>query len=367
MRRLDTSPKKDGFRMPGEFETHRGTYMIWPERPDNWRYGGKYAQKAFTQVAGTISRYEPLTMLVSSGQYENARNMLPHSVRVAEASSDDCWARDTGPTFVVNDNGILRGVDWAFNSWGGLYDGLYFPWNRDDQIAQKICELENADSYRLDDFVLEGGSIHVDGEGTVLVTEACLLSPGRNPGMTKAQIENKLKEYLNAEKVIWLPNGIYLDETNEHIDNICCFVRPGVTALAWTGDTGDPQYAFSKSCYDTLMAERDAKGRSLEVHKVLLPKPLVMTEEESEGVDSTGGAKPRRAGDRLAASYINFYICNGAVIMPGFNDPADAAAKETVQKLFPDRAVVQIYTREILLGGGNIHCITQQTPLAPVI
>jgi agmatine deiminase len=362
MRRLETTPRQDGFRMPGEFEAHAGTYMIWPERTDNWRYGAKYAQRAFAEVAAAIGRHEPMTMLVNAGQYENARAMLPHSVRVVEMSSNDSWARDSGATFVKNDAGELRGIDWKFNAWGGLEDGLYFPWDKDDLIAQKMCELEHADRYRLDDFVLEGGSIHTDGEGTVIVTEACLLSKGRNPHLNKGAIELRLKEYLNAEKIIWLERGIYMDETNEHVDNICCFVKPAVTALAWTDDAADPQYAFSKSCYDILSQTTDARGRPFEIHKVQLPSPVTISAEESEGVDSAAGTQPRMAGDRLAASYINYYVCNGAVIMSAFDDPMDAEAKKTLQGLYPDREIIQIYAREILLGGGNIHCITQQVP-----
>jgi len=362
MKRLETTPRQDGFRMPGEFEAHTGTYMIWPERTDNWRYGAKYAQRAFAEVAAAIGGHEPMTMLVNAGQYENARAMLPHSVRVVEMSSNDAWARDSGATFVKNDAGELRGIDWKFNAWGGLEDGLYFPWDKDDLIAQKMCELEHADRYRLDDFVLEGGSIHSDGEGTVIVTEACLLSKGRNPHLNREAIEWRLKEYLNAEKIIWLKHGIYMDETNEHVDNICCFVKPAVTALAWTDDAADPQYAFSKSCYDILSQTTDARGRALEIHKVQLPSPVTISAEESDGVDSVEGTQPRAAGDRLAASYINYYACNGAIIMPAFDDPMDAKAKETLQGLYPDREIIQIYAREILLGGGNIHCITQQVP-----
>ena len=202
MKRLNTTPKQDGFRMPAEFEKHAGTYIIWPERPDNWRLGGKPAQEVFVKVASVIGKYEPVTMCVSRGQYTNARHLLPDYVRVVEMSNDDSWIRDCGATFVVNDQGEVRGVDWTFNAWGGLVDGLYFPWDQDDKIAQKMCELERVDSYRLDDFILEGGSIHVDGEGTVMVTEECLLSEGRNSKMSREEIEKVLCEYLNCEKSI---------------------------------------------------------------------------------------------------------------------------------------------------------------------
>ena len=269
MKRLKTIPKQDGFRMPGEFEEHKGTYIIWPERPDNWRLGGKPAQKVFVEVANTIGKYEPVTVCVNKGQFSNAREQLAPYVKVVEMSNDDSWIRDCGATFVVNDKGELRGVDWTFNAWGGLVDGLYFPWDQDDKIAQKMCELEQADSYRLDDFVLEGGSIHVDGEGTVMVTEECLLSEGRNPQLTKEEIEKKLCDYLGCEKVLWIKEGIYNDETNGHVDNMCNFVRPGEVVLAWTEDENDPQYKRSHDAYEYLSNETDAKGRKLVVHKLL--------------------------------------------------------------------------------------------------
>ena len=271
MKRLVTTPKIDGFRMPGEFEPHRGTYMIWPERPDNWRLGAKPAQHVFAQVANTIAKYEPITMVVSYEQYANARHMLDPKVRVVEMSSNDSWMRDCGATFVVNDKGDIRGVDWYFNAWGGLVDGLYFPWDKDDAIAQKMCELEGCDSYRLPDFILEGGSIHVDGEGTVMACAETLLRPesGRNvPNMTKEEIEKTLCDYLGCTKVLWIPEGIYNDETNGHIDNICNFVRPGEVVLAWTDDESDPQYEISKKALEYLESETDAKGRKIIVHKL---------------------------------------------------------------------------------------------------
>ncbi|WP_099221907.1 agmatine deiminase [Listeria costaricensis] len=364
MKTIDSSPKKDGFRMPGEFEKHTGCYILWPERPDNWRFGGKPAQKVFVDVASAISKFEQVTVGASPEQYVNARYMLPDEVRVVEIDSDDSWVRDCGPTFVKNDNGELRGVDWSFNAWGGLVDGLYFPWDKDDQVAQKICELENRDRYRLADFVLEGGSIHVDGEGTLITTEECLLSEGRNSQLSKEQIEQVLKEYLNLEKIIWLKRGIYLDETNGHVDNILNYVRPGVVALAWTDDQNDPQYEISKECLDILENETDAKGRKLEIHKIHVPKPILITKEESEGVDAVDGTLPRMEGDRLAASYINYYTANGGVIFPLFGDPKDEEAKQKLAELYPEREIVGVPAREILLGGGNIHCITQQVPKA---
>ncbi|MDR0626519.1 MAG: agmatine deiminase [Bifidobacteriaceae bacterium] len=363
MKRLSTTPTADGFAMPGEFEPHVGCWVLWPERPDNWRQGAKPAQAAFADVVRGIAQFEPVTVGVSAAQYDNAVNQLPNDVRVVEISNNDSWVRDCGPTFVKNQaTGEVRGVDWEFNAWGGLFDGLYFPWDRDDQVARKICELERVDSYRTEGFVLEGGSIHSDGEGTIYTTEECLLSPGRNPDHSKAEIEAKLKEYLGAEKVIWLRQGIYLDETNGHVDNICCVVEPGKVLLAWTDDESDPQYAISQENYDILTRSVDAKGRQIEVVKLPLPKPITITEEESKGVDAVDGTLPRLEGDRLAASYVNFYIANGGLVVPAFGDPADQLAVSVLEEVFPGRTVVSVPAREILLGGGNIHCITQQQP-----
>lgn len=364
MKTLNSSPKKDGFRMPGEFDAHKGVYILWPERPDNWRNGGKPAQRTFVKVAEAISQFEHVTVGVNDDQYENAVTMLPDNVEVIELSDNDSWIRDCGATFVKNDKGSMRAVDWHFNSWGGLVDGLYFPWDKDDRVAQKMAELEHVDRYRLDDFTLEGGSIHVDGEGTVITTEECLLSQGRNPQLSKKQIEEVLKEYLGAEKVIWLPKGIYLDETNGHVDNIANFVSPGHVVLAWTDDKNDPQYAASKADLDVLENATDAKGRKIKVTKLYLPKPIKITKEESAGVDAVDGTLPRKEGDRLAASYVNYYTANGGIVYPLFNDPNDKKAKETLQKCYPDRKIVGVPAREILLGGGNIHCITQQVPEA---
>ena len=358
---IDSTPRKDGFRMPGEFENHAGTWMLWPERPDNWRLGAKPAQKAFAQVAIAISQFEPVTMGVSQAQFSNARSMLPGNIRVVEISSNDSWMRDCGPTFVSNGMSI-RAVEWEFNAWGGLTGGLYFPWDMDNLVACKVAEIERVDRYKAP-LVLEGGSIHVDGEGTLITTRECLLNPNRNPDLSQVQIESLLVDYLNITKIIWLNRGIYNDETSGHVDNICCFIRPGEVALAWTDDKNDPQYEISLENFELLQAATDARGRKLIVNKVHLPHPVLITQEESEGVDHIEGTLPRQGGDRLAASYINFYLCNGGAIVPIFNDPLDTPGLQQLQQLMPERKVVGIYAREILLGGGNVHCITQQQPL----
>ncbi len=348
--------------MPAEFARHVGCWIFWPERTDNWRNGAKPAQKAFAEVASAIGRFEPVTVACSASQFKNARTNLPDYVRVIELSYNDAWARDIAPTFVTNGKGETRGVDWRFNSWGGLNEGLYFPWDLDDAAKEKIFEIERVSRYRAD-FVLEGGAIHVDGEGTLIATEDCVLNKNRNPEVSKAAMEEKLQEHLGVEKFVWLKRGLWNDETGGHVDNLCCFARPGVVALHWTDDKTDPQYEIAQEAFDTLSREQDAKGRSFEIHRIHQPRPLTMTKDESAGVDRVAGSKARCEGDRLTASYINFYIANNALIAPLFDDSEhDSKAMQSLKMLFPDRQVIPVAAREILLGGGGIHCITQQQP-----
>ena len=360
-RLIHSRPRADGFRMPAEWERHSGCWMLWPQRPDTWRDGGKPAQRAFVEAAAAISRFEAVTMGVNPDQYENARAMLPPPVRVVELSNNDAWMRDCGATFVVNERGDVRGIDWMFNAWGGLEKGMYFPWDKDELVPLKMLEIESLDRYKAP-LVMEGGSIHVDGQGTLLTTEQCLLHPNRNPKLSRGEIEAALQNYLGIEKIIWLPRGVYEDETDGHIDNLCCFVRPGAVALTWTADRADPQYERSAEALDVLQTATDAHGRPLEIHKIHQPAPMMMTAEEAQGLDVVDTAFLRPEGERLAGSYINFYIANGGIIAPQFNDRHDADALEKLAALFPHHEVVGLPSREILLGGGNIHCITQQQP-----
>lgn len=360
---LHSTPRADGYAMPAEWAPHSQTWMLWPERSDNWRLGGKPAQVAFAEVARAIAGFEPVTVGVSAAQYANASLQLNHpAIRVVEISSDDAWVRDTGPTFVSNGQGGVRGVDWTFNAWGGLNGGLYSPWDRDDQVADKILGLERCPRYRTEGFVLEGGAIHVDGEGTLITTEECLLNANRNPHLQRHEVEQILRDYLGVDCIIWLPEGLYSDETDGHVDNFCCFVRPGEVLLAWTDDPDDPNHARCQAALAVLEQAVDAQGRSLIVHRMPMPGPIHATQEECNGVEQVAGSQPRDPAIRLAGSYINFLIVNGGVIAPSFDDPQDEPARLLLEQLFADRRVVMVPGREILLGGGNIHCITQQQP-----
>lgn len=372
---IGSTPRQDGFRMPGEFEPQDHVFMVWPERPDNWRHGAKPAQRAYTEVAKAIAKHTPVTVLVNNSQYANARARLPEYIRVIETSSDDAWVRDSGPTFVINDEtGEIRGVDWIFNAWGGLVDGLYFPWANDDMMAQKICDIQGIDSYRTDadscpaglNFILEGGSIHVDGEGTLITTEMCLLNPeaGRNvPELTKEQIEMMLKEYLNLDKIIWIKDGIDPYETNGHIDDVACFIRPGEVACIWTDDPNHPFYEAAQAAYKTLSEATDAKGRKLKVYKMCMTKePCYL--KDAWSIDTATGAIPREEGEISIASYMNFLITNQAIILPQYGDENDALAVHQAQEMFPGYTIEPVMTTEVAYGGGNIHCITQQQPRA---
>ncbi len=361
-RLLDSTPSADGFHMPAEWETHERCYLIWPERSDNWRLGAKPAQAAYVGVAEAIARSEPVTVLASARQWEHARSACSPSVQVVEMTSDDAWIRDTGPTFVINRaRGERRAVDWEFNAWGGIDDGLYFPWANDDLVAAKVCELEQVARYRAP-FVLEGGSVHVDGQGTCITTEECLLNPNRNPTLSRSDLEAHLGAYLGVEKVIWIPRGVWGDETDGHIDNLACFSRPGRVLLTWSEETDDPQAAISHEARTVLESASDARGRQLEVGLVPSPGPLSITVEEASGIDRSDFARPRLAGERMAGSYVNFFVANSVVVYPLLDERHDDAVRELLGHEFPGRRIAGVPGREILLGGGNVHCITQQVP-----
>ena len=372
----EKNSREVGFLMPGEFEPHEGCIMIWPERPGSWRNGAREARRAFRDVIAAIAESEHVYVAVSEASMPLAKELLcgkeqwQKNVTLFMAETDDAWARDVAPTFVRKEDGKnppqICAVNWEFNAWGGTVDGLYASWEKDNAFAGFFADSFGYELIDAAPFVLEGGSVHSDGEGTVLVTEACLLSAGRNPQLSRAEIEERLRHYLGAEKVLWLPRGIYMDETNEHVDNVCAFLKPGEVVLAWTDDTSDPQYELSKQCLDYLEGVRDAKGRTITVHKLPIPThPVCLTEAEVEGYAFEEGEDEREVGERLAASYVNFYFSNEAVVMPVFggeNEESDMRAVALMQQWNPGRKVIPVYARDILTGGGNIHCITQQIP-----
>lgn len=360
---LNSTPRKDGFYFPAEFAPHKACWLMYPERTDIYPFNAKQVQETYIELTSKISMFEQVCLCVSKKEYSNVKNIFPSNVRIIEIPSNGNWLRDTGPTFLLNNNGLLRGIDWEFNAWGGLNGGCYSPWDKDNEVAKNILEIESIDYYK-NNLVLEGGAILSDGEGTLLTTEETLLNSNRNPNYSKSEIEDILKEYLNVEKVIWVKRGIYLDEAGGHIDGICCFMKPAVVALTWTDDKNDPQYEISLEAFETLSSEVDAKGRKLEIHKIHQPTPQYITKEESDSIIKVEGTVSRAIGERLPASYINFYFANNAIVLPLFNDPEfDTLAIEQFKQICPEREIVTIQSRSILLGGGNIHCMTQQEPV----
>lgn len=357
---LTSRPGNDGFWMPAEWKSHEAVWMLWPYRNDNWREDARPAQKNYAAVAEAISVSTPVFIGVPHDLVDQAKRTLPSTVTIIPMESDDAWARDCGPTIVINDKGERRGIDWIFTAWGGVKGGLYNPWDKDEQVAPQVLAHHGFKRYQAP-LVVEGGGIHVDGEGTCIVTEEVHLNPDRNPALTKQQIEDYLRDYLNIDKVIWLPYGVFEDETSGHIDNMCCFTAPGELVLTWTDDENDPQYNRSKTALEILEKETDAKGRKLLVRKLPQPGPLYITEEEASSIQPSPGMN-RAAGQRLAGSYVNYLVTNGRVIFPQFDPKTDAQAIAVIQEAFPDHKIVGVNSREILLGGGNIHCITQQIP-----
>ena len=357
---LATRPTTDGFWMPAEWESHEAVWMLWPYRTDNWREGARPAQQNYAAVAKAISAATPVFMGVPVALVDEAKRILSPDITIVPMESDDAWARDCGPTIVINDKGERRGIDWIFTAWGGLKGGLYNPWDKDEQVAPQILSHHQFIRYQAP-LVIEGGGIHVDGDGTCIVTEEVQLNPDRNPALTKGQIEDYLRDYLNIDKVIWLPLGVYEDETSGHIDNMCCFTKPGEVVLTWTTDESDPQFARSQKALEVLENETDAKGRKILVRKLPQPGPLYITEEEASSIQTSPGMK-RSAGQRLAGSYVNYLVTNGRIIFPQYDDDTDEEARRIIQDAFPNHKVVGVHSREILLGGGNIHCITQQIP-----
>ena len=327
--------------MPAEWEPHSRCWMAWPCRDEVWGEQMDAARTAYADVARAIADFEPVTLVCNPSDVAEASLTLGNgtAIDVVSMEIDDSWLRDSGPTFLLDRNGHLAGAHWRFNAWGQKYQ----PYSRDAVVAKRILKHVGARRFRAP-FVLEGGAIHVDGEGTVLTTEQCLLNPNRNPDITKAQVEQNLRDWLGVSTVIWLPEGIEDDETDGHVDEIACFVRPGVVLALSTDDKSDGNFDTLQTNLDILRSAKDAKGRPLQVIEV--PQP----------------ARQEHNGKRLSLSYVNFYIANGGIVMPAFDVAEDERAFRIIRDAFPNRHVVQVHARDIFLGGGGIHCITQQQP-----
>lgn len=334
-----STPAAKGFLMPAEWQAHERCWMAWPCRQETWGDRLGDARAAYAEVAQAISEFEPVTMIANAADVATASMKCGRGVDVLPMEIDDSWMRDTGPTFLLDGAGGIAACDWRFNAWGQKYD--YY--SNDAKLAGNLLTHLGIERFEAP-AVLEGGAIHSDGEGTILTTETVMLNPNRNPGMDKAAAEQLLADWLGAKKVIWLPAGLHMDETDGHVDNIVCFVRPGVVVAASCPDEDDPNFEILGNNIELLRSSTDARGRTLEV--VTVDQPARMEED----------------GQRLSSSYINFYIANGGIVMPSFEDRRDGAARRTIAQLFPHRRVVQVPAVDIVCGGGGIHCITQQQP-----
>lgn len=337
----DSTPKQEGFVMPAEWHPHERCWMAWPCHQSTWsKVGLDRAKIAYVRVAQAIAQYEPVSMLANPEDVAAAKDLCGKNIEVIPMAINDSWLRDTGPTFLLNQSGRLAGVDWIHNAWGGNYEDCAL----DQKIAAAIIKQTESHYFHAP-LVMEGGSFHVDGEGTVLTSRQCLLNANRNPHLSQQEIEQYLCDYLNAERIIWLNDGLLGDETDGHVDEIATFIAPGKVLCLITNDKEDPNYDTLQENLTILKSSRDAKNRPLEVFTVEQPPATIMD------------------GERLTLSYINFYLANKGIVMPAFGYEAyDQAAYKLFTQLFPGYHLSQIDALDVFAGGGGIHCITQQQP-----
>lgn len=324
--------------MPAEWAPHKRTWMMWPCRREVWEDMDE-TRRAYAAVAHAVRRFEPVSMLVRPEDRAGAADLLGADVELLESPIDDSWARDAGPCFLVNAAGERAGVSFRFNAWGGKYH----PYDGDDAAAEAILEHAGARVFR-SDLVAEGGGIAVDGEGTILTTESCFPNANRNPGWSRAGIERELIEMLGGEKVIWLPGDEWETETDGHVDGIAAFLAPGLVLIEGAVPRRHPMHAVNRANIRALAGRTDAVGRPIRLVEI----PAA---DEAEGDD-----------ERFCRSYVNSYLCNGALIMPEYGVRADGEAREIFQEHLPGREIVAVPIAAIAPGGGGIHCITQQEP-----
>jgi len=328
--------------MPAEWAPHERTIMGWPCRDELWGDQLGQAKADYAATANAVAAFEPLTMVCADAQdAAEARAALAGEVEVVELPIDDSWLRDSGPIFVVDDEGRRAGVHFGFNSWGEKFT----PYDKDAAFGARVLEHLGAERVDAGDLILEGGSIAVDGEGTLITTEQCLLHPTRNPHLGREEIEARLREALGVEQVVWLGLGLLEDaDTDGHVDNICAFARPGTVVVQGTADASNPNLEHMRENIRRLRETPDAKGRTLEVIEVdALPY-----------ADLEGPPAP--------VPYLNFYVVNGGVVVPVAGRPEDEAALARIAEAFPGREVVGAPGEVLAHGGGGVHCITQQMP-----
>ncbi len=341
------TPAALGYRMPAEWEPHAATWLAWPHERRDWP--GKFA--AIPWVYGEVVRHltpgERVRILVADAAAErSARRLLGRvgadlgRVDFFRIPTDRSWTRDFCPLFVRRDDGDVALTNWRFNGWA-----KYPNWKRDNAVPDRLAARLGRRQWKLD-VVLEGGSIDVNGRGTLLTTEECLLGTeqARNPGMARADLERVLHEHLGVRKVLWLGRGIAGDDTHGHVDDLARFVDPSTVVLVVEDDPGDANYEPLRENRERLARMTDQDGTPLRVVTLPMPAPLVFD------------------GQRLPASYANFHVGNAAVLVPTFNDPADREALATLARLFPSRRVVGVHAVDLVWGLGTLHCMTQQEP-----
>jgi agmatine deiminase len=334
-------PKDPKFHMPPEWAPHSRTLMAWPVQEALWPEPFADILPAYSGIINTIARFEPVTLVVKPELAAQAAAYCGPNIELLVLEYNDSWLRDSGPTILSNHDGELLGINWSFNAWGSK-----FPYELDNQVAPEL--LKHLGIPRLDrPMVMEGGSFHVDGAGTLLTTEECLLNPNRNRKLSQIEIESQLREYLNVSKIIWLKRGWDGDDTDGHVDNVACFARPGVILTQVCHDPADPNFTITQENLTILKAATDAQGNPLQIIEVEQP-PAHFYQNM-----------------RLTLSYINFYFVNGGIVIPTFGGAAattDTKAVAICKEIFPDREIAGVDGLVIARGGGNVHCLTQQVP-----
>jgi agmatine deiminase len=335
-----TTPAAAGFAMPAEWEPHAGCLMAWPTRVELWKDRFDEAKRDYAAVARAIAAFEPVLMACNPGVASEVRDLCGSGIEPIELPIDDSWARDCGPIFVRDAAGRVAAVKFGFNAWGNRWH----PHGDDAMLPDRIAAYLGMRLFKAP-FVLEGGAIFVDGEGTLITTEQCLLDPNRNPTLTRDQIEQGLREHLGVTAVVWLPVGHVLDVgpegTDGHVDGVAQYLAPGRVLLEAPSDPAADAYEGGQANLAVLRATRDARGRSFDA-TVLDPGP-------NPGV-----------------SYANHYLANGAVIVPTGGDAGDGPVLAFLGTVYPDREIVGVPGATLSFGGGGPHCITQQIPAGPV-
>ncbi|MFN0264709.1 agmatine/peptidylarginine deiminase [Tepidamorphus sp. 3E244] len=341
---MSNSATGTGFAMPPEWASHARTWMAWPCNPFVIDHDPVGAFGAWSATANAVSQFEPVTMIAPPGKAAQAREYLDDAVDIVEHPLGDSWIRDSGPTFVTS-QGKLGAVDWTFNGWGGRT----FPEARDDALVARFVAEQAGAARFASRLVNEGGGIHVDGEGTLLLTESVQLNVNRNPNWNRQEVEAECHRLLGTRHAIWLKRGVVADEgsmgTDGHIDTLACFVSPGVVVAHGQPDRDHPDFETAAENIAILRAAKDAHGKPLEV--VVIDAPA-----DRQDAD----------GEPMSLSYVNFYICNGGIIACRFDDPQDEVAADTLSRLLPGRRLVGVDALRIFESGGGVHCITQQQP-----